>query len=218
MLDLDRVRKLFDLRGSFLGAATAAAYDGRSLPDLARPARAGARARRHRARADRASTVPPCFHGLPYPDRPHFSAFSYAACDGAYRNDKVFASSPVRGRARQGSRCRPQQHAVDGRGAAPPVPGSWCSRRSCPQRPSGGSRNWIEQTVHLLIDSFEGDGRAELNVDFCAAIPVLTITGSFGVPVEQALDIREALAQPGRRWSRSSSRSSPPAGSSRRTT
>jgi cytochrome P450 len=39
-------------------------------------------------------------------------------------------------------------------------------------------------------------GRAELNVDFCAAIPVLTITGSFGVPVEQALDIREALHQP----------------------
>jgi cytochrome P450 len=57
-------------------------------------------------------------------------------------------------------------------------------------------RNWIEQTVQLLIDHFESDGRAELNVDFCAAIPVLTITGSFGVPVEQALDIREALHQP----------------------
>ena len=42
--------------------------------------------------------------------------------------------------------------------------------------------NWIEQTVHALIDSFADDGRAELNVDFCAAIPVLTITGSFGVP------------------------------------
>jgi cytochrome P450 len=57
-------------------------------------------------------------------------------------------------------------------------------------------RNWIERTVHLLIDQFEGEGRAELNVDFCAAIPVLTITGSFGVPVEQALDIREALHNP----------------------
>ena len=34
-------------------------------------------------------------------------------------------------------------------------------------------------------------GRAELNVDFCAAIPVLTITGSFGIPVERALDVRE---------------------------
>jgi cytochrome P450 len=50
--------------------------------------------------------------------------------------------------------------------------------------------------VGILIDSFQDRGRAELNVDFCAAIPVLTITGSFGVPVEQALDIREALGDP----------------------
>jgi cytochrome P450 len=57
-------------------------------------------------------------------------------------------------------------------------------------------RNWIEQTVRLLIDAFVDDGRAELNVDFCAAIPVLTITGSFGVPVERALDIRAALRNP----------------------
>ncbi|MFD0850770.1 cytochrome P450, partial [Actinomadura adrarensis] len=35
-------------------------------------------------------------------------------------------------------------------------------------------------------------------MDFCAAIPVLTITGSFGVPVEQALDIRAAMRDPGR--------------------
>ena len=47
--------------------------------------------------------------------------------------------------------------------------------------------------MHALIDAFVDDGRAELNVDFCAAIPVLTITGSFGVPVDQALDIRESI-------------------------
>ena len=57
-------------------------------------------------------------------------------------------------------------------------------------------RNWIDKTVGLLIDSFEENGTAELNVDFCAAIPVLTITGSFGVPVDQALDIREAMREP----------------------
>ena len=57
-------------------------------------------------------------------------------------------------------------------------------------------RNWIEEAVHAVIDGFVDDGRAELNVDFCAAIPVLTITGSFGVPVEQALDIRAALRNP----------------------
>ena len=51
--------------------------------------------------------------------------------------------------------------------------------------------------MHALIDGFVDDGRAELNVDFCAAIPVLTITGSFGMPVDQALDIRAvALRDP----------------------
>ena len=56
--------------------------------------------------------------------------------------------------------------------------------------------NWIERTVHLLIDGFVDDGQAELNVDFAAAIPVLTITGSFGVPVEQALIIRQSSDEP----------------------
>ena len=56
--------------------------------------------------------------------------------------------------------------------------------------------NWIERTVNLLVDGIVDDGRAELNVDFAAAIPVLTITGSFGVPVEQALIIRQSLSQP----------------------
>ena len=27
------------------------------------------------------------FHGLPYPDLPHFSAFSWEACDAAYRDE-----------------------------------------------------------------------------------------------------------------------------------
>src|ERR1700761_3043404 len=45
----------------------------------------------------------------------------------------------------------------------------------------------------MLIDGLEHEGRAELNVDFCAAIPVLTITGSFGVPSDQALAVRAAL-------------------------
>ena len=35
------------------------------------------------------------FHGLPYPDRPHFSAFSFEACDAVYRDPEVFASSPA---------------------------------------------------------------------------------------------------------------------------
>ena len=44
------------------------------------------------------------FHGLPEPDRPHFSAFSWAACDAAYRDPEIFASSAERGGPRGGSR------------------------------------------------------------------------------------------------------------------
>ena len=138
---------------------------------------------------------PASFHGLPSPDRPHFSAFSFAACDAVYRNDEVFASSP---------------NAVD------PVNGEVATLNSMlsmggtqhrryrslvqpsfvPAKAEWWIRNWIEETVRVLIDAIVDDGRAELNVDFCAAIPVLTITGSFGVPVEQALDIRAALSRP----------------------
>ena len=64
--------------------------------------------------------------------------------------------------------------------------------------PSNG-KWWTTQLglrhVDLLIDGLARDGRAELNVDFCAAIPLLTITGSFGVPIEQALEIRQALGK-----------------------
>ena len=78
----------------------------------------------------------------------------------------------------------------DGRRRAPPLPRAGAAVVRAGQGRSGGSRTWIDETVHALIDAFVDEGRAELNVDFCAAIPVLTITGSFGIPVDQALDIR----------------------------
>ena len=43
------------------------------------------------------------FHGLPYPDRPHFSAFSFEACDAVYRDPDVFAF--VTGTGRPRDRC-----------------------------------------------------------------------------------------------------------------
>jgi len=135
------------------------------------------------------------FHGLPYPDRPHFSVFSYEACDSAYRDDAVFASSP--------QAVEIEKDAVSALNSMLSMDGGQHRRyRSLvqpsfvPAKAQWWIRNWIERTVHLLIDQFESAGRAELNVDFCAAIPVLTITGSFGVPVERALDIREALHRP----------------------
>jgi cytochrome P450 len=191
-LDRDRVRKLFDLRSSYN------VHLGGSFEDDPYPAWHALRERApvHEGIVHELAGYdgPASFQGLPYPDRPHFSAFSYAACDAAFRNDEVFASSP---------------EPVDPQGPAGTsnsmlTMGGTQHRRYralvqpsfVPARAQWWIRNWIEHTVRLLVDGFADDGRAELNVDFCAAIPVLTITGSFGVPVEQALDIREALRRP----------------------
>ena len=93
LLDRDRIRELFDLRknaGAEVTAVTTGTIrirrgesSGRALPYTLAPSTSSPRAK-----------VSLLFHGLPFPDRPHFSAFTFAACDEAYRNDKVFASSP----------------------------------------------------------------------------------------------------------------------------
>jgi cytochrome P450 len=193
VLDLERMRKLFDLRGGFFE------LNGGWFEDDPYPTWRDLRERGpvHAGTVHELSGLdrPALFHGLPYPELPHYSAFSYEACDGAYRDAKVFASSPVAAEI--------DKREVSALNSMLSMDGAHHRRyRSLvqpsfvPAKAQWWIRNWIEQTVHLLIDHFEGAGRAELNVDFCAAIPVLTITGSFGVPVEQALDIREALHNP----------------------
>jgi cytochrome P450 len=193
VLDLDRMRKLFDLRGGFF-ELNGGWFEDDPYPiwrDLRERAPVHAGTVHELSGLDR----PALFHGLPYPELPHYSVFSYQACDGAYRDAKAFASAPVAEKM--------DQEEVSALNSMLSMDGAHHRRyRSLvqpsfvPSKAQWWIRNWIEQTVHLLIDHFEGSGRAELNVDFCAAIPVLTITGSFGVPVEQALDIREALHQP----------------------
>ena len=79
VLDIDRVRKLFDLAGSV------PRVDRRLLHR--RPLRSWSELREkapvHEGVVHELSGLdtPAVFHGLPDPDRPHFSAFSYAACD-----------------------------------------------------------------------------------------------------------------------------------------
>ena len=196
VLDFDRVKRVFDLAGNYL------AWTGGNYTEDPYPAweRLRSEAPVHPGIVHELMGIdePIGFHGLPSPGIPHFSAFSWPACDAAYHDPGLFASSPV---------------AVDVQGGEMSATNSMLSMGGAEHRryralvqPSFGPararwwvENWIERTVHALIDCFEANGRAELNVEFCAAIPVLTITGSFGVPVEQALDIRESVsADPGR--------------------
>ena len=193
LLDRDRIRDLFDLRSS---------YNARSGGDFTADPypvwhRLREQAEVHEGTVHELTGCPgsPVFQGLPEPDRPHYSAFSHAALDDAYRDPGLFASSP---------------DPVDLEDGAPSATNSMLSmggerhRRYralvqpsfAPARMRWWITNWIEQTVHALIDGFAANGRAELNTELCAAIPVLTITSSFGIPPEQALDLRAAMSRP----------------------
>ena len=193
VLDSERVRQLFDLRANY-NALFGGAYEDDPYPvwaDLREQAPVHSGIVHELTGFD----GPAFFHGLPFEDRPHFSAFSYAACDGVYRDDKTFASSDEAVELST-DEVGPLNSILSMGGNQHRRYRSLVQPSFVPARAQWWIRNWIETTVNLLIDSLQDRGSAELNVDFCAAIPVLTITGSFGVPIEQALDIREALREP----------------------
>lgn len=184
-LDRERIRELFDLRRR--GGGTYGAYTDDPYPALHRLRETGPV---HEGTVHELIGFdgPAGFHGVPDPDRPHYSVFSFELCDQVYRDEELFLSAPpgvervglaasmlgMNGREHRRYRSLVQPSFV-------PAKAKWWIER------------WIHETVHGLIDGFEADGRAELNVDFDAAIPVLTITGSFGLTVAQALDVRAAL-------------------------
>ncbi len=138
---------------------------------------------------------PITFQGLPFEDRPHFSAFSFEACDEALRDADRFASSPTQVDLESG-RIAPLNSMLTMGGAQHRRYRALVQPSFVPPRMDWWITKWVETTVDALIDFFVDDGGADLNVDFCAALPVLTITASFGVGVEQAIEMREALNNP----------------------
>jgi cytochrome P450 len=133
------------------------------------------------------------FQGLPYPDRPHWSAFDWATCDAIFRDGETFISRP------------PPEDApglmntsilyldgIDHRRHRALVQPSFL-----PKRASWWTERWVVGAIEALLDRMEPNGAADLNVEFFSAIPLLTITGSFGVSVADALDIRQAVTSDG---------------------
>ena len=139
------------------------------------------------------------FHGLPELDREHFSVFSWAECDAIYRNEEVFRSAPP------GSEPVPVDEHTSMHDAilkssmlvlnGPPHRRyrALVQPSFTPARATWWIDHWIDETVQSLIDGFAPEGRADLNVELAALVPIATITSSFGLSVDQALDIRESL-------------------------
>jgi cytochrome P450 len=190
-LDRDRLRELFDLRSSY-NALSGGDFEADPYP-IWKQLREQSPVHEGTPHALTGYPGEAMFHGLPFPERKHYTVFTYAECDQVYRDSEHFASSPD-GELGEGIGHQSSMLSMDGqqhrryRGLVQPS--------FVPARAQWWITNFIDQTVHSLIDVFADQGHAELNVDFCAAIPILTITGSFGVPVDQALDIRKMLGDP----------------------
>ncbi len=192
LLDRDRIRELFDLRASIVsftgGDRVADPYPKWHELRESGPVHAGVLHELCGLDGDL------FWHGVPEPGRPHFSAFSFATCDHAHRTPEVFASSPGAVDAEADTGFESSMLSMGGtqhRRYRALVQPSFV-----PAKAQWWIGKWIDETVNALIDSFVDQGTAELNVDFCAAIPVLTITGSFGIDVARALDVRESLRDP----------------------
>jgi len=130
------------------------------------------------------------FQGLPFPERPHFTAFDYATCNEVLHDLEGYSSSPHAPGSEEflhestilymdGDRHRRYRSLVQ--------------PSFVPKRTHWWVDRWVHATVHGLIDRIEAKGRSDLNIEFCAPIPLLTICGSFGVSVADALSIRAAV-------------------------
>jgi cytochrome P450 len=119
---------------------------------------------------------------------PVYSAFSYEANDIVLRENLVFSSTVYAGSVTQmfGSRTILEMVGDEHRryrALAQPA--------FSPNRMQWWTDNWIGRLVDQAISAFEGNGRAELNAELCSRIPLQTITSSFGLTREEALEFRE---------------------------
>jgi len=192
-LDPARIRELFDLRSHV--------YDkmGGSFEDDPYPAFHGLRESGpvHRGTPGRLIGFQgeEFFQGLPEPDRPHFSAFDFDTCDAIVRDPQTYRMVPPD--PDPGDRLLHESSILYMDGDRHRRYRALVQPSFVPAKAQWWVRNWVDVTVQALIDNIAHDGTADLNVDFCAAIPLLTICGSMGISVADALDIRAAVTSGG---------------------
>lgn len=183
--DDPRYRELFD------PAKEAQASSGMVVPDLT-PAMCALR--------DRASVMPgslrqllklPELHHAFNRERPHYTIFSYAGCERAFRENLVFSSEVYKESPgvqmlgntilqMVGREHREQRGVVQPMFVLPTVMGVW-------------KKNWIDEAVDTLVERFVGRDRAELNLELCARLPLYVVTRGMGLRGDEALNFREQL-------------------------
>lgn len=181
-LESERFKELYDVERHV------AATDGGILVEDPYPAFAQLRAEApvHRGSVRELLGYPP--GGLStLVDAPVYAAFSYEANDIVLRENEVFSSSFYSGSVTQmfGGRTILEMGGEEHRRYRALVQPAFSPRRA-----QWWTDKWITRLVDEAVSAFEGSGRAELNAELCSRIPLQTITSSFGLTREEALDFR----------------------------
>lgn len=127
--------------------------------------------------------------------RQHYAVLSYEACDAAFRQPKLFSSRIVHHPNEHnelsmgilemdGSMHRAYRRTIQPKFIMPEALGWWRQRK-------------VDDIVGRLIERMRDWDRAELNLDFCARIPVYTITTAIGMEGDDALVFRDAFVKSG---------------------
>jgi cytochrome P450 len=134
------------------------------------------------------------FEGLPFPNRPHFTAYDFETCATVLRDESRFVTSPE---LLAGETPMPDSAILFMDGERHRSYRRLVQPSFAPAKAIWWVDNWVRHTIDLLTELLSADDRADLNVDFCAPIPLLTITGSLGITVQEALEVRAAVTSDG---------------------
>lgn len=127
--------------------------------------------------------------------RPHYTALTYDACAAIFRDPKRFSSVVSHHPSEtneltmgilemDGSMHRAYRRTLQGKFIMQEALGWWRQSK-------------IDVIVEQLIERLKQRDSADLNLDFCARIPVFTITTAIGMDGDKALKFREAFVQSG---------------------
>jgi cytochrome P450 len=137
--------------------------------------------------------LPPGGLSLLHGEAPVYALLSFEANDRALRENRVFSSTFYAGLTTQ----------MFGRSILEMVGDEHRRYRALvqpafsPKRSQWWIDNWIASLVDEAVSAFEHRGVAELNAELCSRIPLQTITSSFGLTREEALDFREGAGEGG---------------------
>jgi cytochrome P450 len=187
--EADRFKELYDVEKHVM------AVDGGILVEDPYPELAELRAKApvHEGSVRELLGLPPGGLSLLHGEAPVYALLSFEANDRALRENRVFSSTFYAGLTTQ----------MFGRSILEMVGDEHRRYRALvqpafsPKRSQWWIDNWIASLVDEAVSAFEHRGVAELNAELCSRIPLQTITSSFGLTREEALDFREGAGEGG---------------------